>query len=181
MRTYSRFTFFENTINNLQKTPKAKFQGGEGFFCFVNRFGSFQITFTTTNSLSKFYFRFRWFILLLQMEKVIFMNYNCSINSWKPWRRVRLDQIFSMRGVNIISNLTSLAKFTSSSRITKFKDTLPWNILQMITNTIAISRRIVISFAMKRGISFWVWWKVNENRDDYINFLMKGKSLQGRY
>ena len=41
-----------------------------------------------------------------------------------------------------------------------FKDILPWNISQMIRKIIPISR-IVISHAMKRGILFWVYWKVN--------------------
>ena len=58
-----------------------------------------------------------------------------------------------------------LTKFTSSSR-TEFKDILPRNIFQMITNTILISRRIVISYVMKRGILFWVYWKVNGKWDD---------------
>ena len=34
---------------------------------------------------------------------------------------------------------------------------------QMITKTIPISSRIVKSYAMKCGISFWLWWKVNGN------------------
>ena len=47
------------------------------------------------------------------------------------WRWVRLDLIFSMRDINIISSLNPLTKFTSSSRSTDFKDILPWNISQM--------------------------------------------------
>ena len=65
---------------------------------------------------------------------------------------MRLDLIFSMRDIYINSNLNALTKFTSSSRSTKFKDILPWNISQMITKTIPISTRIVISYAMKWGI-----------------------------
>ena len=57
-------------------------------------------------------------------------------------------------------------KFTSSSRNTVFKDILPWNISQMVMKTIPISTRIVISYAMKRGILFWVYWKVNGNWDN---------------
>ena len=47
------------------------------------------------------------------------------------------------------------------------EDILPWkNISQMITKTISISTRIVISYAMKRGIPLWIWWKVSENWDN---------------
>ena len=50
------------------------------------------------------------------------------------------------------SSPNPLTKFTSSSRSTGFKDILPWNIFQMITKTILISTRIVISYARKQGI-----------------------------
>ena len=62
---------------------------------------------------------------------------------------MRLDLIFSMRDIYINSNLNPLTKFTSSKRSTKFKDILPWNVSQMITKTIPISTRIVISYVMK--------------------------------
>ena len=65
--------------------------------------------------------------------------------------------------IYINSNLNSLTKFTSSSKITEFKDILPWNISQMITKTILISTRIFISNAMKRGIPLWIWCNVNGN------------------
>ena len=61
----------------------------------------------------------------------------------------------------------TLAIFTSSSRGIEFKDILPWNISQMITKTIPITR-IVISYAMKRGILFWVYRKVIGNWDKMI-------------
>ena len=38
-----------------------------------------------------------------------------------------------MRNIYINSNLDLITKFTSSSRSTKLKDILPWNISQMIT------------------------------------------------
>ena len=44
-------------------------------------------------------------------------------------------------------------KFTSSSRSPKFKDILPWNTSQMITKTIPISKRKVISYAMKQDMT----------------------------
>ena len=36
----------------------------------------------------------------------------------------------------------------------------------MITKTVPISTRIVISNAMKWGIPLWIWWKVNGNWDN---------------
>ena len=79
---------------------------------------------------------------------------------------MRSDLILTMRDIYINSNLNPLTKFTSSSRSTNFKDILPWNISQMITKTIPISTRIVISYVIKRGILFWVYWKANENWDN---------------
>ena len=62
---------------------------------------------------------------------------------------MRLDLILLMRDIYINPNLNPLTRFTSSSRSTEFKDMLPWNISQMITKTISISTKIVISNAMK--------------------------------
>ena len=103
--------------------------------------------------------------LWYKWKKVISMNYGSSTSSWKPWTWMRLDLIFSMRDIYINSNLNPLTKFTSSSRSTKFKDILPWNISQMIRKTFPISTRIVTSYAMKRGIPLTIWWKVNGNSD----------------
>ena len=65
---------------------------------------------------------------------------------------MRLDLIFSMRDIYISSNLNPLTKFTSSSKSTKFKDILPWNIYQMITKTIPTRKRIVRNYVIKQGI-----------------------------
>ena len=62
-------------------------------------------------------------------------------------------------------NQNPLTKFTSSSRSTEFKDILPWDIFHIITMTIPITTRIVISYAMKQGIPLWIWWKVTGNWD----------------
>ena len=59
-----------------------------------------------------------------------------------------------MRDIYINSNLNPLTKFTSNSRSTELKDILPWNISQMITNTVPTSTRIVVSYVMKRGFKF---------------------------
>ena len=102
------------------------------------------------------------------MKKVISKNYGISTSCWKPWRWVRFDLILTIWDIYINSNLTPLIKFTSSSRNTEFKVIFPWNISQMILKTISISMRIVTSYMMKRGIPFWVYWKVNGNRDNMI-------------
>ena len=50
--------------------------------------------------------------------------------------------------------MNSLTKFTSSSKSTRFKDILPWNISQVIPKTVPISTRIVKRYAMKWGIHY---------------------------
>ena len=108
-------------------------------------------------------FTLKRFFSLVQTKKMISMNYDSSTSSWKPWRWMRLDLIFSMWHIYINFILNPL---TSSNRSTKFKDILPWNISQMITKTILISTRIVICYVMKWGILLWIWWKVNRNWDN---------------
>ena len=67
---------------------------------------------------------------------------------------MRLELIFTMRDTYISSNLNLLTNFTSGSRKTEFNDILQWNIFQIITKTVPVSRRIIISYAIKRGIPF---------------------------
>ena len=67
------------------------------------------------------------------------------------------------------SSLNPLTNFTSSSRSTKFKDIPHQNIFQMVTKTVPISTRVVISYAMKWDILFWVYWKVNGNWENNIS------------
>ena len=64
-------TFVENTISNSPKVLRTKFLGGDGLFCFssIGKFGSFKNPFATITSLCELYFRFRRFILLVQMKK----------------------------------------------------------------------------------------------------------------
>ena len=79
-RRSSRFTFDENTISNLPKVPRAKFLGSKGLFCFISicKLGSFKNPLATITSVSELYLRIRRFILLVQMNKVIYMNYGSS-------------------------------------------------------------------------------------------------------
>ena len=135
-------------------------------FSSICKFDSFKNPFTTITSLPELYFRFRRFILLVQTKKVISMDYGNCASSWKPWRWKRPDVILSMREIYINSSLNPLTKFTSSSRSTEFKDILPWNISRMIMKTVPISMRIAMSYAMKRVIPLWIWWKINGNWDN---------------
>ena len=89
-----------------------------------------------------------------------------------------LPLIHLVRNIYINSNLNPLAKFTSSSRSTEFKDTLSCNISQMIMKTISISIRIVISYAMKQASCFEFigkLWKLRQQHDQ--NFPLEGKTL----
>ena len=118
-------------------------------------------------------------MMLMQTKKVISMNYGSSKNGWKPWRWVRFDLIFTMRDWCINSNLNPLIKFTTSSRSIELKDILRQNISQMIINTIPISMRTAISYAMKRGIPFLSLtqsqWKLKQSND--LKFLMEEKPM----
>ena len=124
--------------------------------------------FAKITSLSELYFRLRTFILMVPTKKVIYMSYDSNTNSYKPWRWVRFDLKFRMKNIYINSNLNPLAKLTNSTRSTEFKDILLRKISQMVTRTIPIWARIVISQAMKYGIRFWIWQKVNGNWDNNI-------------
>ena len=172
LRRHSRLTFVENTINNSPKI-QSYFLGSDRPFCFISicKFGSFKKSFTMIASLSELYCRFRRFGTNKKSD--CYELHGSSKSSWKPWRWVRLEQIFTIRDIYINSNTNLITKFTSSSRSTKFKDILPWNISQMILEMTAISTRIVISNAMKQGIPFWVWRKVIGNWDKHIYIPME--------
>ena len=150
----------------FSKSPKSQVSG-EVIDSFLLEYASLTASRTVLQWLSELYFRFKKNILWVQKKNVISMGYSSSTSSWKSWRWMRLDLIFSMRDIYINSNPNPLTKFTSS-RSTKFKDILPWNISQMITKTIPISTRIVISYAMKWGILLWFSWKVNGNWENNI-------------
>ena len=156
-RRYSRFTFVENANGNPPMI-------------------------TMVTNLPELYFKFRRFILLVQTQKVISVNYSLSTSSWKPWRWVRLDLILLMRDIYINFNLNPLTKFTSSSRSTEFKDILPGNISQMITKTKSSphknshkscdeTRHTLLSLMQSQ-------WKLRQHHDQ--NFPMEGKPLQNK-
>ena len=143
------------TIRQIPKEPSFREMKGS---CFINicKFDRFKNPSVKTTRLSELYFRFRIFILFIQMKETVSMNYCNSTSSRKEERWVRLDLIIMTRDIYINSNLNPLAKSTSGNRSTEFKDILPWNISQMITKTVPISTRIVKSYAMKRSIPFSV-------------------------
>ena len=109
-------------------------------------------------SLSELYFRFRRFILLVQMKKLISMNYGSSISCWKPWTWVRLDLILLIRNIYINSILNPLTKFTSSIRSTKFKEIISCNISQMITKTVSIS---TLTASVTKCEKPWRWVRLH--------------------
>ena len=118
-----------------QKSQNPSFwKGWTLFIISMCKGGSFKNPFTTNINLSKLYFRFRRFILLVQMKKVISVSLCGSTSICKPRRWVKLKLIFAMRDICINSNLDLLRKFTNSSRSTEFKDILPkidinaWNV-----------------------------------------------------
>ena len=79
-RRYSRFAFVENTISNSPKVLRGKFSGSDGLFCCISicKFDSFTNSFATISSLSELYFRFRRFILLVQIKEVIICSYHVT-------------------------------------------------------------------------------------------------------
>ena len=66
------------TVSNLPKVLRAL--RSDGLFCSssICKFASFKNPFAMITSLSKLYFRFRRFTLLVQAKKVISMNYGRS-------------------------------------------------------------------------------------------------------
>ena len=100
-------------------------------------------------------------------KKKVSMNYSSSKSSWKLWRWLRLDLVLLMRDIYISSNLKPLTKLTSSSKSSEFNNISSHGI-SLIKKTIPISTRTVISYAMKWGISLWIWWKVNGKWDNNV-------------
>ena len=94
------------------------------------------------------------------------------------WEVPIMVALYRFDCIYINSNLNPLTKFTSSNRSTEFKDILSWNISQMITKTIPISMKRVMSYAMKWGIPLWVWWKANGNWD---NNMLRISQWRERY
>ena len=112
----------ENNLSGSLKVFRAKLLGSDWLFCFISKckFGSFKNPFAMITSLSRL--EFQKICSVGTNEKSDF--YGSSISSWKSWKWVRLDLIFTMWDLCINSNLETVTKFTSSSRSTEFKDIL---------------------------------------------------------
>ena len=69
-----------------QRSREPSFFESDWLFCFnsICKFGSFANPFAMITSQSELYFRYRRFILLVQMKKVITINFDSSTSSWKP-------------------------------------------------------------------------------------------------
>ena len=163
-RRYSRFTFVEIPVSHLPKVLRAKFLGSDRPFCFISicKFDGFKTFFAMITSLCELYFRFRRYILLVKMKRVISMSEvvaKVDENHREDWGLTWYLQWYIHQ-----FQPNPPTKFTSNSRSTEFKDILWWNISQLIPKTVSSSMRIVISYAMKWGIPFW--WKVNGNLDN---------------
>ena len=72
----------------------------------------------------------------------------------KPWKWMRLHMIYTMRKIYINSSRETLTKPSCNCRSTEFKNIIPWNISKMITKTITIHTRIVISCKMRSSNPF---------------------------
>ena len=97
-----------------------------------------------------------------------------QVDVYRGGRFNRFDCIY----IYINYNLNPIKKLTSSSRSTKSKNILQWNISQMILKTIPISMKIFINYVMKRSILFWVYWKLMETETTtWSEFPKGGKAI----
>ena len=80
-----------------------------------------------------------------------------------------------MRNTYINCNLNPLTKFAATETL-EFKGIFPWNISQIITETVPVSMRIVIGYVIKQGIPFWFWWKVHENWNNNVRIPLSRES-----
>ena len=117
-----------------------------------------------TTSLPELYFRYRRLSCWYKWKKWFLWAMVAPQGSWKPWemRWVRLDLLLTMRDIYINSDLNPL----THKDILKISSN---GMSQMITKTISISTWVVISYAVKQGILFWVQ-KVDGNRQHDLNF-----------
>ena len=143
-------------------------------FISIGKFGNLKSTFATVVSLSELYFRFRRFFLLVQTKKRSLWTMaaaQAAKNHEEEWGSTWYY------GEEYIHEFQPdlPKKFTSSNRSTEFKNILPWNISQMITKTVPISTRIVISYAIPVLSLTESQWKLRQPH--YQTLPMEGKPL----
>ena len=131
-----------------------------------------KLGFAMITSLSELYLRFRRCIMLVQTKKVISMNYGSSTSSWNHGDEWGLAWCLWCGIYKSIPTWThsknSLAAEPLSLNICSHGTSLKWS------QSILVSVGIVISYAMKQRITFWVWQKVN---GEHQNFPVEGKPL----
>ena len=109
--------FLIKLLTIRQKSPQPSFwEVMDSCFISICKFGSFKNPFATITSLSELFFRCRTFILSVKIKEVISISYGRSKSTWKPWRWMRLDLIFTIRDIYLNSDLASFSEFRSSSR-----------------------------------------------------------------
>ena len=133
----------------IKKKRKANING---IWCSVCHFTYSLAKFLGSDSL-----RCSRVFLLVQTEEAISISYGRRTNSWKAWRWMKLDLIFTKGDIYINSSLDPLTNFSNRSRNTQFNVILSRIISQMIPKTTPVSTRVVISIVMIRGILFWAW------------------------
>ena len=151
-RGISDLPLLRTPLSIFQKSQEPGFWGSDRlFFVRICKSDSFKNRFAMITRLSELYFRFKKIILWVQKKNVISMGYSSSTSSWKSWRWMRLDLIFTIWDMNSLTMHKQQEKH-------QFKDIIPWKISQIITKNIPNGMRI--------AISFWVWWKVNASQDN---------------
>ena len=134
--------------------------------------------FATITSLTGLYLRIRRFFFLVQTKKVISMNYGSSTSSWKPWRWMRLDLIFSMRDIYISPTWIHSQNFLRNSRNTEFKDILPWKSLnddEETPNQRKSNQKLWDEMEHPTSKRTRSQWKLRQQPDE--NFQMEAKPL----
>ena len=169
--------YISNCISNLLKALRATFLGCETLVLLVYAGLTASRTLLQWLLAACLNFAFKRITLMVQTKKANFMRYDNTTTSWRPWKLVRVDLTFTMRDIYINCNMNPLKEFTSNSRSTNFKYILLRNISRMITETIPISTRIVITYVMKWGITFWVWWKSMETDKTWLKFPNGEKTI----
>ena len=110
--------------------------------------------------LSELYFGFRRFILLVpKKKKKDFYEIWQQHDLLKTMERMRFDLILVIRDKYINFDLNPLTKFTSSNKSTEFQ--IPSHGASLKWSWRPSQSAQGLSYAIKWGILFWVYWKIN--------------------
>ena len=126
-----------------------------------------------TKVKEKWYLFGLMFFIFISFSSLQCQTISCKLN-WGVLIFTRIKLVARVLAIARIKwkTVNPLIKFTYGSASTEFKDILPWK-------TVPISTKIVKSYAIKRGIPFWIWQKLRQQRDK--NFPMEGKPLLNKY